>query len=143
MWGSIRQGETTMQEHTCSIGFMIAIRTSLLVLPGDGSQQPKPDGVRRVTWEADITGLDPHLSFGMQARHVVGNLFNSPVTIDAELRIIPDLAESWELLENSKPYVFHLRKRAKSYHGIDRPVIAKTALLGQAQPLAIRTPSSG
>jgi len=49
-------------------------------------------GALWVAWEADISGLDPHLSFGTQARHVVGNLFNSPVTIDAELRIVPDLA---------------------------------------------------
>jgi hypothetical protein len=60
-----------------------------------------------VAWEADISGLDPHLSFGMQARHVVGNLFNSLVTIDAELNFIHDLAESWEILEDSQVYVFH------------------------------------
>jgi ABC-type transport system substrate-binding protein len=117
-----------MHEHTCSTGFMIAILAFLLVLPVGWTQQPKPGGTLRVAWEADISGLDPHLSFGMQARHVVGNLFNSPVTIDAELRIVPDLAESWELLENGKVYVFHLHKRVKFNHGIDRPVIAKTLL---------------
>ena len=41
---------------------------------------------------------------------MVGNLFNSLVTIDLELILSPDLAESWEVLENSKVYVFHLRK---------------------------------
>ena len=45
---------------------------------------------------------------------MVGNLFNSLVTIDAELNIVPDLAESWEVLENSKVYVFHLRKGVNS-----------------------------
>jgi ABC-type transport system substrate-binding protein len=88
-----------------------------------------------VAWEVDISGLDPHLSFGMQAWLVVGNLFNSLVTIDPELNVVPDLAESWEVLENSKVYVFHLRKGVTFHDGIDRPVIAKTVLLGQAQPL--------
>jgi ABC-type transport system substrate-binding protein len=94
MWGSIRREETTMHEHACSTGFMIAILAFLLVLPGGWSQQPKPGGALRVAWEADISGLDPHLPFGIQARHVVGNLFNSPVTIDPELNFVLDLAES-------------------------------------------------
>jgi ABC-type transport system substrate-binding protein len=99
-----------MTGHGFSTGFMIAILASLLLLPVGWAQQPKPGGTLRVAWEADISGLDPHLSFGMQARHVVGNLFNSLVTIDAELNFIHDLAESWEILENSQVYVFHLRQ---------------------------------
>jgi ABC-type transport system substrate-binding protein len=102
-----------------STGFMIAILVFLLLLPGGWTQQPKPGGTLRVAWEADISGLDPHLSFGMQARHVVGNLFNSLVIIDAELNFVPDLAESWEILENSKVYVFHLRKGVKFHDGTD------------------------
>jgi peptide/nickel transport system substrate-binding protein len=98
---------------------MIAILASLLLLPAGWAQQPKPGGTLRVAWEADISGLDPHLSFGMQARHVVGNLFNSVVTIDAELNFVADLAESWEILENSKVYVFHLRKGVTFHDGTD------------------------
>ena len=108
-----------MQEHTCSTRFMIPILAFLLLLPVGWTQQPKPGGTLRVTWEADISGLDPHLSFGMQARLVVGNLFNSLVTIDPELNFVPDLAESWEVLENSKVYVFHLRKGVKFHDGTD------------------------
>ncbi|MBI3326345.1 MAG: hypothetical protein HYZ81_06545 [Nitrospinae bacterium] len=55
----------------------------------------------------------------MQARLLVGNLFNSLVTIDAELNFVPDLAESWEVLENSKVYVFHLRKGVTFHDGTD------------------------
>jgi len=58
-------------------------------------QQPKSGGTLRVAWEADITGMDPHLSPGIQSWHVVGNLFNSLLTIDTELNYVPDLAESW------------------------------------------------
>lgn len=83
------------------------------------AEQPRPGGTLRVAWEADISGLDPHLSFGMQARLVVGNLFNSLVTIDSELNYVPDLAESWEILDNSKVYVFHLRKGVKFHDGTD------------------------
>jgi ABC-type transport system substrate-binding protein len=109
-----------MTGHTFSRGFMFAIVACLLLLlPVVWAQQPKPGGTLRVAWEADISGLDPHLSFGMQARLVVGNLFNSLVTIDPELNIVPDLAESWEVLESSKVYVFHLRKGVKFHDGTD------------------------
>jgi peptide/nickel transport system substrate-binding protein len=99
------------------------ISISLLIVLGLVSfvvaQQPKPGGTLRVAWEADITGLDPYISPGVQSWFVVGNLFNSLVTIDAELNIVPDLAESWEVLENSKVYLFHLRKGVKFHDGTD------------------------
>ena len=106
-----------MKEHTFGTGLTIAIVACLLLLPVGWAQQPKPGGTLRVAWEADISGLDPHLSFGMQARLVVGNLFNSLVTIDPGLNVVPDLAESWEVLDNSKVYVFHLRKGVTFHDG--------------------------
>src|SRR5262245_45799388 len=83
------------------------------------AQQPKPGGTLRVAWEADVTGLDPHLSNGIQAWHVVGNIFNGLLSIDAQLQYTPDLAESWEVLEDGKVYVFHLRKGVKFIDGTD------------------------
>jgi peptide/nickel transport system substrate-binding protein len=83
------------------------------------AQQPKPGGTLRVAWEADVTGLDPHISPGIQAWHVEGNLFNSLLTIDAQLNYLPDLAESWDVLEDGKVYVFHLRKGVKFHDGTD------------------------
>jgi peptide/nickel transport system substrate-binding protein len=108
-----------MKDHTFSTRIVIAIVACLVVLPVAWAQQAMPGGTLRVAWEADISGLDPHLSFGMQARLVVGNLFNSLVTIDGELNFVPDLAESWEVLENSKVYVFHLRKGVTFHDGTD------------------------
>src|SRR5882724_8951339 len=104
--------------HSFSVALIIAIVTSLL-LPAAWAQEPKPGGTLRVAWEADVTGLDPHLSTGIQAYFVVGNLFNSLVTIDAELNYVPDLAESWDVLEDGKVYVFHLRQGVKFHDGTD------------------------
>jgi ABC-type transport system substrate-binding protein len=83
------------------------------------AQAPKAGGTLKVAWEADITGLDPYLSPGVQSWHVVGNLFNSLVTVDTNLNYVPDLAESWDILENGKVYVFHLRKGVKFHEGSD------------------------
>jgi peptide/nickel transport system substrate-binding protein len=108
-----------MKGHTFRSRFMIAMLTCLLLGTAAWAQQPKPGGTLRVAWEADVTGLDPHVSPGIQAYYVVGNLFNSLLTIDAELNYVPDLAESWEVLEDSKVYVFHLRKGVKFHDGTD------------------------
>jgi peptide/nickel transport system substrate-binding protein len=109
-----------MKGHTLSTGFMIAtVACLLLLLPAVWAQQPKPGGTLRVAYEADVSGLDPRLSPGIQAWHVVGNLFNSLLTIDAELNYVPDLAESWDILEDGKVYVFHLRQGVKFHDGSD------------------------
>jgi peptide/nickel transport system substrate-binding protein len=109
-----------MRPHRLSIGLVIALIGYLLLTPVTSrAQRPKLGGTLRVAWEADVTGLDPHLSVGIQAHHTVGNLFNSLVTIDTELSYVPELAESWEILENGKVYVFHLRKGVRFHDGTD------------------------
>jgi ABC-type transport system substrate-binding protein len=109
-----------MKGHRLRRGFLIAIIGCLfLVALAVAEPQPKSGGTLRVAWEADITGLDPYISPGIQSWHVVGNLFNSLLTIDGELNYIPDLAESWEILEGGKVYVFHLRKGVKFIDGTD------------------------
>jgi ABC-type transport system substrate-binding protein len=41
------------------------------------------------------------------------------VTLDENLGFMPDLAESWEIQEQGKVYLFHLRRGAKSHDGTD------------------------
>jgi peptide/nickel transport system substrate-binding protein len=109
-----------MQEHRRRIRLMIAMTGILLLMPlAVWAQQPQSGGTLGVAWESDLTGIDPHFSSGLQAYRVVGNLFNSLLTIDAALNYVPDLAESWEILENSKVYVFHLRKGVKFHDGTE------------------------
>jgi len=109
-----------MTGHRLRYGFLVAVIACLLVTSlAVGAQQPKSGGTLRVAWEADITGLDPYISPGIQSWHVVGNLFSSLLTIDSELNFVPDLAESWEVLDDGKVYVFHLRKGVKFIDGTD------------------------
>src|SRR6266545_7689932 len=109
-----------MNEPRFQIGLMSVIVGCLLLrTPAVWAQQPKSGGTLRVAYESDVAGLDPHVSPGIQAWHVVGNLFSSLLTIDAELNYVPDLAESWEVLEDGKVYVFHLREGVKFHDGTD------------------------
>jgi peptide/nickel transport system substrate-binding protein len=109
-----------MRRHRRTCGLMVAMTGILLLMPlAIWAQQPKSGGTLRVAWESDLTGIDPHVSSGLQAYRVVGNLFNSLLTIDAAMNYVPELAESWEIQENSKAYVFHLRKGVKFHDGTD------------------------
>ncbi len=83
------------------------------------AEQPKYGGTLRIAWEADITGLDPHNSPGLQSQWMAGNIFNSLVTIDEHLNYIPELAESWDVKDEGKIYVFHLRKGVKFHDETD------------------------
>jgi len=83
------------------------------------AQQPRSGGTLRVAWEQDVTGFDPHWSPGLQVQYIVGNLFNSLVTIDKDMHYIPELAESWEVQDHGKVYVFRLRKGVKFHDGTD------------------------
>jgi peptide/nickel transport system substrate-binding protein len=83
------------------------------------AQQPRAGGTLRVAWEQDVTGFDPHWSPGLQVQYIAGNLFNSLVTVDEHLNYIPELAESWEVQDNGKVFVFRLRKGVKFHDGTD------------------------
>jgi ABC-type transport system substrate-binding protein len=99
---------------------MLLALCSVLGLVGlAAAQQPKNGGTLRVAWEQDVTGFDPHWSPGLQVQYLVGNIFNSLVTIDKDMNYIPELAESWEVQENGKVYVFRLRQGVKFHDGTD------------------------
>lgn len=51
---------------------------------------------------------------------IVGmHIFEGLVDYDENLKIIPALAERWEILDNGTAYVFHLRKNVKFHDGAD------------------------
>ncbi len=74
-------------------------------------------GTLRVAFEADITGGDPYRSVGIQAGYVHDNLYNTLVTIDHDMNILPDLAESWEVREEGRVYNFRLHPGVRFHDG--------------------------
>jgi ABC-type transport system substrate-binding protein len=70
-----------------------------------------------VAFEADITGGDPYRSVGIQAGYVHDNLYNTLVTIDHDMNILPDLAASWEVREGGRVYDFRLHPGVRFHDG--------------------------
>ena len=83
-----------------------------------GAEPPQSGGTLRIALEADITGLDPVVP-GLQNYYVIQNIYNTLVTVDANFEYIPELAESWDVQDGGKTYVFHLRQGVKFHDGAD------------------------
>ena len=99
----------------------IVLITLVLVwagLAGVWGQQAKYGGTLRVAFEADVTGFDPAIP-GLQNYYVNQNLFNTLVTLDENLGFVPDLAESWDVREQGKVYLFHLRRGVQFHDRTD------------------------
>jgi peptide/nickel transport system substrate-binding protein len=65
---------------------------------------------------ADPLTLDPHLTGNLQGRGTVRATHNRLFRIDAQGRLAPDLAESWEQ-PDERTYLIHLRQGIKFHDG--------------------------
>ncbi len=61
----------------------------------------------------DPSYLDPQVVSDRGAKNIIANCFEGLVTIDAEGKIAPGCAESWEISKDSLTYTFYLRKDCK------------------------------
>lgn len=73
-------------------------------------------GVFRRLW-ADPPTLDPHLTSDTTSSGVVVEVFSGLVALDSELRLVPDIAERWEVSDDGKTYTFYIRENAKFHDG--------------------------
>ena len=78
----------------------------------------KKGGTLKAGTDGDMLTFDPLTSGAYADREIYYNLYDSLVAIDANLKIIPSLAESWET-PDPKTYIFHLRKDVKFHDGTD------------------------
>ena len=92
--------------------------------------------------EASPTNLDPRIGADSYSEHIDGLIFSSLVARDAQMKVIPDLAESWET-PDPLTYVFHLRRGVKFHDG--RPLTSADVKFTFDSILAgaIKTPKRG
>ncbi|OGW24499.1 MAG: hypothetical protein A2X59_00695 [Nitrospirae bacterium GWC2_42_7] len=55
------------------------------------------------------TTLDPALIVDVTGGYISAKIFNGLVRLDENLNVIPDIAEKWEIRDNGKTYIFHIR----------------------------------
>ena len=72
------------------------------------NQVPQADKILRLPWQ-DPLSLDPTKAFNVYAWGIVKQLFRRLVEFGPDGEIIPDIAITWEVMEDGKKYVFQLR----------------------------------
>ncbi len=88
-----------------------------------GAQQPKYGGRLRVALPGELTFFNAHQGSapGSHTIWVANNLFNSLLTVTPppEFKVEPELAKSWEILDEGRTYVFHLQEGVSFHDGTD------------------------
>src|SRR5947208_3325687 len=98
---------------------VIALSSAVAVTgaPAYGATEtPRRGGTLRVTMGNEFIGLDPQGPSSAYDRNLYTSVFNGLVTVDPQLRIVPDLALSW-MQPDPKSYVFKLRPNVKFHDG--------------------------
>ena len=88
----------------------------------DQGESTVGDTTRLVQLFVDPPTLDPHLTTDATSARIIVEVFGGLVTIDRNLDIVPDLAESWDISDDGRVYTFNLREGAKFHDG--KPVTA-------------------
>lgn len=87
--------------------------------PSLASQDAKQGGTLRLGFGlGQIPTLDPaQVNLGIVAGELVSNLFSGLVQFDAELAVIADLAETWDISADGLDYTFQLRDGLTFHNG--------------------------
>lgn len=89
----------------------------LLISLGLVLAQPKYGGVLRAGMQTDPVGLDPHTSQATATRNMLENTYDTLVSLNENLEIVPGLAESWEASEDGLTWTFKLREGVTFHNG--------------------------
>ena len=82
----------------------------------DGSSSVTSGGTLKRLW-GDPPTLDPHLVTDTTSAGLVVEMFSGLVSLNSDLEIVPDLAESWDVSEGGTQYTFNLRDDIKFSDG--------------------------
>lgn len=85
-----------------SLGLVLGACTSI--------PERKPSTVFRYNESAGISSLDPAFARNQANIWACHQIFNGLVRMDDQLRVKPDLAQFWEVLDSGRVYLFQLRE---------------------------------
>src|SRR5262252_8884621 len=87
------------------------------------AQSPKYGGTLRIVLSGEPAFFNANQgpAPGAPAFFISNSIYNSLLTLTPppELKIMPDLAKSWDVLEEGRTYIFHLQEGVKFHDGTD------------------------
>src|ERR1041384_5437703 len=98
----------------------------------------------KFAFQGDLKSLDPYSLNETFTHGVLGNVFEGLTKRDKDLKIIPGLAKSWEVVEPTR-WRFHPRKGVKFHNGenftADDVVFSADRARGPASDVKTRLPA--
>lgn len=82
---------------------------SIFLFSCNANQNQEEKTVFNLNLDQGLTSLDPAFARNQNVLWITNQLFNSLVQIDDSLNIKPSVAKSWEISDDGKTYIFHLR----------------------------------
>jgi peptide/nickel transport system substrate-binding protein len=98
----------------------------------------------RYAFQGNLNTLDPHSLNETTTLGLQGNVYEGLTKRDKDLKIVPGLAERWEVMDGGKRWRFYLRKDVKFHNGAvfnaDDVVFNVTRTRARNSQLAVRLP---
>jgi peptide/nickel transport system substrate-binding protein len=98
------------------IALFLLLLTVISTLPAVAQTSSNTLIMARAT---DATGLDPHTQTAFASFRLLELIYEPLVNLDANLNIIPGLAESWSFSDDAKTLTMNLRHGVKFHDGSD------------------------
>src|SRR5919108_5269159 len=84
----------------------------------EAADMPKQGGSMIVTYQTDVSTLDPAIGYDWQNWSIIKSLFDGLMDYKpGTTELVPDLAESYEISDDGKTFTFKLRAGAKFHNG--------------------------
>ncbi len=118
----------------------------LAIIPGDpafGEDGGSYGDAMVVASIGDARTLVPILASDSASAEICSMVFNGLVKYDKDVRIVGDLAESWEILDGGLRIIFHLRKGVKWHDGAPFTSRDVEFTYKKLTDTSVRTPYSG
>lgn len=106
--------ETVQVKETVSVKETVPVVVTATVQP---TAAPKKGGTLIAARAADAQGLDPHKQTAFASFRIMELIYDTLVTLDKNMTVVPSLAESWEYSDGGKTLTMKIRKNVKFHNG--------------------------
>lgn len=109
----------TIKQSLFAAGLALALGGAFAAAPVPALAQAPQGQVLRYAFQGNLNTLDPYSLNETTTLSLQGNAYEGLTKRDRDLKIIPGLAERWEILDNGLRWRFHLRRGVKFHNGED------------------------
>jgi peptide/nickel transport system substrate-binding protein len=108
--------QTVQVKETVQVPVKETVQVVVTPTP-EPTQAPKKGGTMIAAWATDAKGLDPHTATNFTAFRVLELEYDTLLGFDKDLKVIPDLAESWSWSTDNLALTLKLRQNVKFHSG--------------------------